>query len=119
MITIKVEDEVKNIKFEKISSNFKGMSYITDDPKIQKALEATHAFGRSFILDPKYNPEPVEEVKEEKPQSLLKEIKFTTVNDGKDYFNSEHSIPVSKLMTRKDVVAEGKDLGYEVIFENK
>lgn len=120
LITIKVDGKIKNIKFEKISSNFKGMSYITGDEKIQKALEATTAFGHSFTIDKKYNPEPEPETDEKaNSNNKLESLPpFNTVNEAKDYFNKEHGVPVSKLMTRAAIISEAEKLGFEVQFDN-
>lgn len=122
-VSIKVDGKLQHITFEKLSSNFKGLSYITDDEKIQKALESTKAFGNSFILDKKYkSEEEFSELKNEgqtPPVNKLTEKSFTTVNEAKDFFNKEHGVPVSKLMTRAAIISEAEKLGFEVQFDNQ
>lgn len=122
MVSVNVGGKNIDIKFEKMSSNIRGVSYITDDENLQKALENTKAFGRSFNVDKKFvsNEADLKDNKDmpEKIQTL-KEIKFLTVNEAKDFFNKKHGIPVSKLMTRAAIISEAEKLGFEVQFDNQ
>ena len=122
-VAIKVDGKPRHITFEKLSSNFKGLSYISGDEKIQKALESTKAFGNSFTLDKKFRPEEEPSEPKEGGQTPtgeeLTEKSFATVNEAKDFFNKEHGIPVSKLMTRAAIISEAEKLGFEVQFDNQ
>ena len=100
------------------------MAYITDDEKIQKALESTKAFRNSFTLDPKFVDDSLkkEEILNDNVNDNndgMVEKPFATVNEAKDFFNKEHGIPVSKLMTRAAISMEAEKLGFEVQFDNQ
>lgn len=123
-VTINVDGKPIDVKFEKTSSNFKGLAYITDDEKIQKALESTKAFRNSFTLDPKFVDDSLkkEEILNDNVNDNndgMVEKPFATVNEAKDFFNKEHGIPVSKLMTRAAISMEAEKLGFEVQFDNQ
>ena len=101
--------------------------YFTNDPKVQELLEKDKRFNKTYRLEEinnmnfrEYNArKELGLLKKEETKTNIIEKEFETVNAAKDFFHDEpYGIGTSKLTTKAQVVAIGKELNFNVTFKS-
>jgi hypothetical protein len=116
-----------------------------EDPKIQKLLEATEAFGEYFEKSSEFDWMEIEEKAKTKviPEKIITTIEeetdteekqepgdeelqpekgkvkvFATGEQAKEWLNQKMKVPYKKLTNKAKMIEEGALLGYTIEFEN-
>lgn len=91
----------------------------TTDETLQKKIEAHPWFGDKFILwavDTLGEETAKNAAAEEKRKAELKEVRFTTLADAKDWLAANFGVVRSNIKKKDDAVNAGKANGVSVIF---
>lgn len=110
IVSVKVDDKVKMIKFNERDAEKKLSCFSTDNAKEQEALENSSSFGAHYWVDETFiqvQPEP----EEGKP---LTEMEFDTANEARDFLTSEpYNVVKNTIYQPKALLKKAAELGFE------
>ncbi len=99
---------------------FKPPTYSTSKTWEQELLESHPSFNISFKLEEDIiipEPESKEEVITEMESVPDENVEFSNTLEAKDWLNKEHGIPFTTINNKAKVIAKGKELGFNILFE--
>ena len=112
VLYINVDGVGSRLSFKPLTGG--GSQFITNDEKLQKALDNHYDYGKKFVGAEVYEapaPAIVKKVKQEGP----KQVKAASLDDAKDYLADRYGYSRAKLRSKAAILAAAEENGIEFI----